>query len=178
MRRLVKLSIILPAVLGIIVSSFIFQRILERYRTKPAADRVAASGSSLPRGTMINLHTNHDEYENVTKGKVLLVFMTTDCDACKKEVSNISQAIPSLASKVRIYGVCIEDRDRVIPFAEENHIDFPVLLDHGGWILARLGFRFMPTKVLLENGIVTKIWYGSSPSKAALIKDVGEVETK
>lgn len=36
----------------------------------------------------------------------------------------------------------------------------------------------MPTKVLLENGIVTKIWYGSSPDKSALIQDIGEVESK
>jgi peroxiredoxin len=178
MRGLFKLRIILPAVLGILVSSFIGQRVLERYRTKTAPDRVAASGSSLPRGAMINLHTNHDEYETVTKGKVLLVFLTTGCDACKKEIPNISQAIPTLASRVRIYGVCIEDRDSVIPFAEENHIDFPILLDHGGRILTRLGFRYMPTKVLLENGMITKIWYGSSPNKAALSKDVGEVETK
>jgi peroxiredoxin len=179
MRRLLKVSIIiLPAALGILVSSFIAQRIFERYRARASPNRVATSGSFLPRGPMIDLHTNHDEYETVTKGKVLLTFLTTDCDACKKEVSNISQAIPSLASKVRVYGVCIEDRDSVIPFAEENHVDFPILLDHGGRILTRLGFRLMPTKVLLQNGIVTRIWYGSSPNKEALIKDVGEVEAK
>ena len=178
MRRFLKLSIILPAVLGILASSFIFQRVLEHYRTKHAAVRVVASGSSLPRGAMINLHTNRDEYETVTKGKVLLVFLTTDCDACRKEVSNISQALPSLASKLAIYGVCIEDRDRVILFAEESHIDFPILLDHGGRILTRLGFRYMPTKVLLENGTISKIWYGTAPNKEALIRDVGEVETK
>ncbi len=127
---------------------------------------------------MIGLRTNQDEYETVTKGKVLLVFMTTGCDACTKEVLNISQAIPTLTSRVRIYGVCMERRDKVIQFVEENHIDFPILLDQGGRIIARLGFKYMPTKVLLENGIITKIWYGSSPNKAALIKDVGEAETK
>jgi peroxiredoxin len=178
MRGFLKLSIILPGVLGILVSSFIGQRVLERYRTKPAANRVAPSGSALPRASMIGLQSNHDEYETVTKGKVLLVFLTTECDACKKEVSNMSQAIPSLASKVKIYGVCIEERDKVIPFVEENHIDFPILLDHGGRILIRLGFRYMPTKVLLEDGIISKLWYGSSPDKAALIRDVGEAETK
>ena len=179
MRRLLKLGIILPVViLGIVVSSFIFHRISGYYRTKPAPELVAASGFSLPRGPMLDLRTNHDEYENVIKGKVLLVFLTTGCDACKKEVPNISQAMPTLASRVRIYGVCMEGRDKVIQFAEENHIDFPILLDHGGRIIARLGFRYMPTKVLLENGIITKIWYGSSPDKAALIKDVGEVDTR
>ena len=178
MRSFLKLGIILPALLGIVVSSFIAQRTLERLRTKTAPGPVAASGFSLPRGPMINLDNNRDEYEEVTKGKVLLVFLTTDCDACKKEASHMSQAIPSLASKLRIYGVCIEDRGTVIQFTEETHPDFPILLDHGAKILTRLGFRLMPTKVMLQDGIVTRMWYGSSANKAALIKDVGEVETR
>jgi peroxiredoxin len=179
MRGLFKIGIIvLSAVLGIVVSSFIAQRMLEHHRTNAAPTRVVAPGASLPRAPMINLQTSRDEYEAVTKGKVLLVFLTTDCDACRKEVSNITQAKPGLASKVTIYGVCIEDRESVIPFTEEAHVDFPILLDHGARILTRLGFRLMPTKVLLQNGIITKIWYGSSPDKAALIRDLGEVETQ
>ena len=107
-----------------------------------------------------------------------MVFVTTDCDACRKELSNVSQAVPSLASNVTVYGVGIEDRDSVSTFVEANHIVFPILLDHGAVILTRLGFKFMPTKVLLQDGVIAKIWYGSSPDKTALIKDVGEVEVK
>lgn len=100
MSRLVKLGIILPAaILGMLVSSFIFRKISEHYQMNPAPEPVAASGSSLPRGTLINLRDNHDEYQEVAKGKVLLVFLTTDCDACRKEIVNVSQAIPSLVSK-------------------------------------------------------------------------------
>jgi hypothetical protein len=36
----------------------------------------------------------------------------------------------------------------------------------------------MPTKVLLQDGVITKIWYGTSPDKTSLIRDVGEVERK
>jgi hypothetical protein len=50
------------------------------------------------------------------------------------------------------------------------------LLDSGGRVFAGLGKTLIPAKVLLEDGTITKIWYGSSPSKSALIKDVGEVE--
>src|SRR6185295_6666362 len=106
--------------------------------------------SSLPQGTLINLRSNHDEYQEVAKGKVLLVFLTTDCDACKKEIVNVSQAIPSLVSKVRVYGVFIEKREYVKPFMQENDIEFPILLDHGARILKQLGFSLMPTKVLLQ----------------------------
>ena len=177
MRNLLKLSaIVLAAMLGI-VTIVVSERILEHRRVKPA-ERVAPAGSLLPRAPLVNLQTNHDDYQNVTRGKVLLVFVTTDCDACRKELSNVSQVVSSLASKVAVYGVGIEDRDSVRTFIESNHVAFPILLDHGAVILSHLGFRLMPTKVLLQDGVITKIWYGSSPDKTALIKDVGEVEVK
>jgi len=127
-------------------------------------------------GKMINLQTNEDEYAKLTKGKVLLVFLTTDCDACKKEISNISQALPSLVPKVYVYGVYVEKRDRVSSFTAENEIIFPVLLDSGGKVFGALGIKLIPAKILIEDGTITKTWFGSSPSKSALIKDIGEVE--
>jgi peroxiredoxin len=86
--------------------------------------------------------------------------------------------MPSLAPKLTVYGVGIEDRDSVKTFMEANPVGFPILLDHGGAILSSLGFKLMPTKVLLQDGVISKIWYGSSPDTTALIKDVGEVEVK
>jgi peroxiredoxin len=178
MKNLLKLgAIVLPATLGIAVTIVVSQKIMEYRRNKPP-ENAARSGSLLPRAPLVNLQTNRDEYQNVTSGKVLLVFVTTDCDACRKELFNVSQAIPSLAAKVTVYGVGIEDRDSVNTFIIANHINFPILLDHGATILSRLGFKLMPTKVLLQDGAVTKIWYGSSPDKTVLIKDVGDMEAK
>lgn len=125
---------------------------------------------------MINLQTNQDDYEKLKKGKVLLGFLTRSCDACKKEIPNIAQALPSLASRMAVYGVYFEERNEVERFIQENQITFPILLDSGGRVFAGLGIRLIPAKVLIEDGIITKIWFGSSPSKSALIKDVGEVE--
>jgi len=134
-----------------------------------------ASGTPLPHGVLVNIETRRDEYSNVTQGRVLLVFVTTDCDACRKELLNLAQAAPTLKSSLQVYGVGVEDPDEVKNFVQDRHEGFPILLDHGAQILARLGFKYMPTKVLLKDGRVSRIWYGSSPSPAVLIKDVGEV---
>jgi len=178
MRSILKFgAIVLPAMLGMAVTIVVSERILEDRRVKPV-EGTAPGGSLLPHAPLINLRTNHDDYQDVARGRVLLVFVTTDCGACSKELSNVSQAMSSLASKVTVYGVGIEDRDSVNTFIESNHVAFPILLDHGAVILSRLGFKFMPPKVLLQDGVITKIWYGSSRDKTALIKDVGEVEVK
>jgi peroxiredoxin len=178
MRKLLQLSaIVLPAIVVIVGGILVSQRILGHRRASPAvSDGRVVGGSLLPRGRLVNLETNHDAYQRVVVGKVLLVFVTTDCDACRKELSNLTQVAPSLASRVTVYGVGIEDRDSVKTFIDANPVCFPVLLDHGAAILSSLGFRLMPTKVLLQDGVIKKIWYGSSPNTNALIKDVGEVE--
>lgn len=168
-------AIVLPALIGILVSAFVAMRILERYRSHPVEVRSAPTGSTLPRAPLANLTTRKDEYQNVTKGKVLLVFVTTDCDACRKELINASQAAPSLTSRVNVYGIGIEEPDTVKQFAEVNHVDLPMLWDHGAVMLRQLGFRLMPTKVLVQDGVILKIWHGSSADNNALLRDIGEV---
>lgn len=171
-------AVVLPASLGILVSAFVATRVLKHYQAHPPQVPAAQAGSILPRAPLANLATWHDEYQNVIRGKVLLVFVTTDCDACRKELINASQAAPSLASRVNVYGIGIEEPDSVKKFAEVNHIDLPMLWDHGAVMLRQLGFRLMPTKVLLQDGVVLKIWYGSSADNNALLRDIGEVGTR
>jgi peroxiredoxin len=81
-----------------------------------------------------------------------------------------------LVPKIAVYGVYIEERSEVERFVQENQIRFPILLDVGGRVFGRLGITLIPAKVLIEDGTITKTWFGSSPSKSALIEDVGEVE--
>ncbi|MBA2732237.1 MAG: TlpA family protein disulfide reductase [Acidobacteria bacterium] len=176
MKKILRPIIIVPALVGIISSFLIFLAIWEHRKENLHLKDSYTSNSSLPKGRMINLQTNQDDYEELKKGKVLLVFLTRGCDACKKEIPNIAQALPSLAPKMAVYGVYIEERSEVERFIQENQITFPILLDSGGRVFAGLGITLIPAKVLLEDGTITKIWFGSSPNKSALIKDVGEVE--
>src|SRR6185503_4461577 len=100
-------AIILPAILGSALTIVVSQKIIEYRRAKPP-EHAAPAGAALPRAPLVNLKTNRDDYQNVTRGKVLLVFVTTDCDACSKELVNMAQVEPSLGSKVMVYVVGIE----------------------------------------------------------------------
>lgn len=124
----------------------------------------------------MNLRTKEDDFEKLRKGKVLLVFLTLGCGACKKEIPNVSDALPFLDHRISIYAVYVEEQNNVERFIQESQISFPVLLDVGGRVFAGLHVTLIPTKVLMEDGIITKIWFGSSPNKSTLIRDLGEVE--
>src|SRR5947209_9040013 len=144
MKRILKPIIIIPALVGIFCSLLIFLKIWERRKENLLFEDSSASSSSLPRGRMINLQTNQDDYEKLKKGKVLLVFLTRGCDACKNEIPNITQALPSLIPKMSVYGVYIEERSEVESFIQENQMTFPVLLDSGGRMFGRLGITPIP----------------------------------
>src|SRR5437868_4304008 len=131
MKRISKIIIIAPAFIGLIVFFFILLKIRQKRMNYSVSPTVDISHSYLPKGKLINLQTNRDDYESLKSGKVLLVFLTRGCDACKKEIPNIAQAVPSLVSKVAVYGVYIEERSDVDQFIQENQITFPILLDKG-----------------------------------------------
>jgi hypothetical protein len=105
MRRILRPIIILPVLVGIVSSFLIFLSMWERRKEKLLFKDSSSPISSLPKGRMINLQTNQDDSEKLKKGKVLLVFLTRGCDACKKEIPNIAQALPSLVPKMAVYGV-------------------------------------------------------------------------
>jgi len=165
---------VVPAVLGLIIPFLILIDIHERRKTSTSPKISSGLKSSLPKARLINLQTNQDDYEKVMKGRVLLIFLTRGCGACKKEIPNITEALPSLAAKMSVYGVYIEDRSDVEAFIEENQIKFPILLDRGGRIFADLGITLIPAKVLMQDGTIIKTWFGSSPNKSKLIEDVSE----
>src|SRR6185369_2340169 len=123
--RFIKFSVIIifPLVVGIAVAAFISPRIFERHSAKSSqapAEPPTVLGSRLAVGTTTNLRTSQNEYENLIKGRVLLVYLTTSCEVCKKEISNMSQARKSVDSQVAIYGILGENPQSVIKFAEEN----------------------------------------------------------
>jgi peroxiredoxin len=172
---MLKPTIVFPAVIGVMTAFLVFHKIAGNLKALSPQD-TSVTSSSLPRGKLINLQTNQDDYEQLKKGKVLLVFLTRGCAACQKEIPNINQALPSLLPRMAIYGVYLEERNQLDAFVQENKIEFPILLDEGGRVFGRLGITLIPAKVLMENGTITKTWFGSSPNKSTLIRDVGELE--
>jgi peroxiredoxin len=174
MRRMIKPVVIIPALAGIILSLSIFLKIWERRKVSAPLNGPVFSRSSLPAGALINLATNVDSYATVNKGRVLLVFLTTNCDACKRESFTLSKVLQSLNPNTDVYGVCFEEREKVIPFVKENGIKFPVLLDKGGRVFSGLGLTVFPAKVLMQNGTIIKTWFGSSPSETDLIREIDE----
>ena len=66
------------------------------------------------------------------RGKVLLVnFWATWCTACRTEIPQLNELADEFSEELVVYGIAtdIEGGEKVVPYAEELEIDYPVLLD-------------------------------------------------
>jgi peroxiredoxin len=87
------------------------------------------------------------------RGKVVLVnFWATWCPPCRKEVP----ALAALYSRFErqglvILGISDETADKVAPFALEQHIPYPVLLDTGGKVHELFSVTGIPKSYVFDR---------------------------
>jgi len=95
------------------------------------------------------------------KGRVVVVFITTDCDACLAE-GKFLQTVIDRRSDVTFYGV--------VPFGTrpdssnnaEKTFPFRVFYDEANSFVMTIGINRVPVKVFLEDGIIRKGWIGAA----------------
>ena len=136
-------------------------------------DAVVISGQSLPKTDLLELNGNNVSPDMLRRGKVLLVFWTTGCEACQKELKLLSGVESEVSDRVRIYGIAVEDRDRIMTFVQEQEIKTKILLDKDAKLMKSLSVRFFPTKFLVEDGMIVNTSFGNSLDQAALLKELG-----
>lgn len=136
-------------------------------------DAVVISGQPLPKIDLVNLNGGSVSPEVLRNGKVLLVFLTTNCPACQKELKLLSRVESQISDKVKIYGVGIQDRNQIIKFIQEHEIKTEILLDKDAELMQSLSVKYFPTKFLIEDGVIVQTWFGNSLNEAELFRQLG-----
>ncbi len=93
-------------------------------------------------------------YLNAQKGKaVVLVFWSTDCSACKKEMLALQPLVDKLGPKgLVVAAVCVDPENLAAARAavKKLGIKYPVLLDRGGKIAKKYQVKAYPTTVIID----------------------------
>lgn len=111
-------------------------------------------------------------FQNEAVNRTVIVFFATWCSDCQVEMKNLVRIHDEYASKgIRIIAVDLgEEKERVIGFANEHRLAFPVLLDSKNEIKTLYHVRGLPTVYILnKDGIVTHIQIGSATE--AMLKE-------
>lgn len=171
--------VIIPLVAGVLLPSVAFM--LVRWRNQNPAppsdldlkDAVVISGKPLPTTELLKLDGKAAPPAELRNGKVLLIFLTTGCGPCKKEFRLLASVETDVSASVKIYGIGVEDKSVIEDFVRENQVKTEILLDSHAQLMKALSVKYFPTSFLVENGVITKTWFGNSASRQQFLEHVG-----
>lgn len=143
---------------------FFFKNRIQRSQAEP---QPAESSKSLinqpfPLGAqLVDTGGARVDEQILRKGRVVVVFITTDCDACIAE-GKFLQTVIDRRRDVTFYGL--------VPFGTrpdssntaEKTFPFRVFYDEANAFVMTMGINRVPVKVFLEDGIIKKGWIGAA----------------
>ena len=99
------------------------------YRAMVAEGPSAAVASELSRLRLPDLSGREQELAQWRNSILVVNFWATWCEPCREEIPALLRVQAANASKkVRIVGIAIDSADKVRQFANEYHIDYPLLV--------------------------------------------------
>jgi peroxiredoxin len=122
-----------------------------------------------PKAQLVDIRGAKVDEQVLRTGRVIVVFVTPDCDACTTE-SKFLQTLVGRREDVTFYGlVPFGGRPGDVDEVEDVEKKFPfkVLYDEENSFVMSMGINRVPVKVFLENGIIKKGWIGAAQTDKA-----------
>ena len=142
------------------------------YRRQLSSQAQVGSGKQLPSSQLIDESNQLLPDAELRHGRLILVFVTPDCEACSKE-SQFLKSVVGRRSDVPFLGVIsFGDQNQVLREAREK-FPFKVFYDQNFKLAGGLGIKRVPIKLFVENGTIVKSWGGATideESKAAFVQ--------
>ena len=117
-------------------------------------------GKPFPDAKLVRLDGSQVDEQIIRKGKVVVVFVTTDCDACETD-SKFLQTVLDRRKDVTFYGIVPFGPRPESPDAATKKFPFEVFYDQNDSFVYSMGINRVPVKVYLEDGIIKKGWIGA-----------------
>ena len=122
---------------------------------------VEARERVLPEAKLVDANSNLLPDEKLRKGKVVLVFVAAECEACFKEAAFLSGFI-NKRDDIQFYGVTSFGKPEEALKIAEKHFPFKVYFDADSLLGLQLKITKVPIKIYLEDGVIKKVWGGAT----------------
>ncbi|MCA1579306.1 MAG: redoxin family protein [Acidobacteria bacterium] len=169
-KRWIPIAAVLLFLMAVFCSGFFFfYNRIQRSRAESKAETIEATAPEppkslinkpFPQAQLIDASGSKADDQILKRGKVVVVFVTMDCDACETE-SKFLQTVLDRRKDVAFYGI--------VPFgprpesaeAAAQKFPFKVFYDQNDSFVFSMGINRVPVKVYLEDGIIKKGWIGA-----------------
>jgi len=165
----------------IIFSLIIFVAVVFLYKigcTQPNKDTLVGSdvGDKVENFTLSAFKgPNVSLSDYIGKNVILLVFSTTWCPSCNKEIPELKKLHDEYDDKgLKIIDIFVQEgKNKVSPVVKRNKIPYTVLLDVDGEVTRDFRVRGVPTLMLIDaDGIIRRRGYPPSSRFIPLIEDL------
>lgn len=142
---------------------FYFQHRFQHSQAEAAVPEPSGSliNKPFPRAELVDVYGAKIDEEILRNGRVIVVFVSADCDACVSE-SKFLETVVGRRKDVAFYVVVPFGTHPKNPDAAVKLFPFKVLYDEGNAYVSTMGINRVPVKVFLENGIIKKGWIGAA----------------
>ncbi len=150
---------------GLFCVSFVyFYTKLQTEKSSPTAEIEKKRTKVLPEAKLIDLDSQILSDEKLRKGKVILIFVTSSCEACLTESKFLSDLL-NKRSDIYFYGVTSYGNPKETLEIAQNKFPFKVYYDADSLLALQLKITKVPIKIYLEDGIIKKVWGGATVSE-------------
>jgi hypothetical protein len=145
--------------------TFFYTR-MERAQAEAADASRRLINKPLPQAQLLDTYGAKVDEQILRKGRVVLIFLTPDCQACLVE-SEFLRTVISRRGDVTFYGLVAFGKRMDSPQAAGKIFPFKVFYDDGDTLVFSMGINRVPVKIFLENGIIKKGWIGAATNDQA-----------
>ena len=165
-RRWLSIAGIIFFLLTVFCAGFAFfytrmQR--SRAETPPAHPSKSLIDKPFPHAQLVDVYGSEVDDQILRTGRVVVVFVTTDCDACATE-SKVLEPLVARRRDVTFYGLVPFGPRPKSPAAGEKMFPFRTFYDRDNSFIITMGINRIPVKVFLEDGVIKKGWIGAAIS--------------
>lgn len=160
-----KWALVAVGLVVIFCASFVYFYTRAQKQAQARAEVVANArspfGKPLPEVHLVAPSGEKVDDQVLRKGKVVLVFLTPECEACHVEVDFLKTVV-NKRSDVSFYGIITFGKKLSSPTEAERAFPFKVFYDEGFHLAPKLGVSKVPIKLYVEDGIMRKSWGGAT----------------
>lgn len=172
-KRLLTIAGVILFLAAVFCTGFLFfYNRIQRTKAEAEAEAVSAQpsksliGKPFPQAQLVDSHGAKVDEQVLRTGRVVLVFVTADCDACATE-SKFLRTLVDRRNDVTFYGLVPFGTRPDSPDEVEKKFPFKVFYDEENSYVQSMGINRVPVKVFLENGIIKKGWIGATQTDEA-----------
>ncbi len=141
--------------------------------------KVIVNNKPLPEFNFVEYESERNYNLEMKQGKVLLIYVLTDCGACQDEADIIAQSNLLKDSKIKVYAIGNEKKEAFREFVKNHNFNVPIFLDEEGKLEndlvlnKEIDLSIFPANFVINNGIIERSWFGKPRDSSDLYEKIG-----